>query len=1216
MPVDTVGAAQRSPVFLKALTIKGFKSFADKTVLDFEPGVTVVIGPNGSGKSTVVDSVAWVRGAQGARALRGGKMDDVIVAGTAQRPALGRAEVSLTIDNTAHLLPIEFSEVTITRTLFRTGESEYAINGTPCRLLDIQELLSDSGIGRTQHVIVGQGQLDTVLNAKPEDRRSIIEEAAGVLKYRKRKEKAERRLEATEGNLLRLNDLLREVRRQLRPLERQADAARRHDGLVDELKSIRLHLAGREVDQLRSRLETLRKQRGEFETHENQLRGRLRGLDAQVIEAERALSLPGEDDVADVLTRVEALRERGRGLQALVGERLRGIQRDLDAAADEGVVETLVADATAARAELAEVDTDFDSLAPTRVEVEAAEAKVAALRAEVESLTAVSPELSPEGRERAAAEQAVEAANRAARSAEQASTVLQSKADAVAADEPALRAELAEVEALLEQVAPERETLTRSETNVAQLRAAFDADSSVALEDTDAGRHRRAAEETLEQHTVALRWAEGEASRWQARAETLAQALADAHAAAGAERLGGVDGVLGPLVDHLRIDDGMEVAVAAALGDALEAVVVDGREPARAAIERLKRGDADGLLLVVRSDDASAAQPVMAPPGSRALIDCVRATGRPGLDIAVRRLLANAVLVEAGWESALDVALSDPGILVVTREGDRFGGGKVWRAGPGGRSAVTPAALEEATTKSEAAALERERAQASVAAARQVLDDARRAEQDTARALRERKAEVDRAVDDVTKQRREFERRTAGLDERRTLLTRRLDELTARVVDLPAQQAAAEQASAEAETELELARQRLAAARRAELVAGERIAQRRAEHDRLRQSADALRRDFEVRGAAIEQRRAVLARRLEEVERRLAQRPDEEAAAQRRRAELIAKHTRVEAIGARLAERMTVAEALAERLREARRRQSEAARAAGGRLDGLRAERADAERRLQELRERHNRIEVDEAECRMRLEQAVENIRREFDCEPEVAIDAPMPEVTGNVSLAQRGRDLERELRLLGPINPLALSEYEALVERHEFLQQQLDDVKNSRRELQRVIQVVNAEIVAVFQAAFDDVSRNFSELFALLFPGGSGRITLTQPDDMLNTGIEIEARPSGKTPRRLSLLSGGERSLAALAYLFAVFRARPSPFYMLDEVEAALDDVNLQRFLSLVEEFRGEAQLVVVSHQKRTMEAADVLYGVSMPPGGSSRVISQRIRDLEFEDA
>jgi chromosome segregation protein len=368
-------------LFLKSLTLKGFKSFADKTTLEFEPGVCVVVGPNGSGKSNVVDSVAWVLGAQGARALRGAKMDDVIFAGTADRPALGRAEVSLTIDNTSGLLPIEFSEVTITRTLFRTGDSEYMINGAPCRLLDIQELLSDTGIGRQQHVIVGQGQLDSVLNARPEERRAIIEEAAGILKFRKRREKAQRRLEATEGNLLRLTDLLREVRRGLRPLERQADAARRHDGLVAELRAITLHLAGRELETLRGREERRRAQRAELATQEQDLRVRLRALDADVLDAERAIAIPGDDDVADLLTRAEALRERARGITNLLAERQRGFDRELAAVADEGVVETLVAEAASLREQLTAVDADFASLAPTRAEVESAEARVIQLTA-------------------------------------------------------------------------------------------------------------------------------------------------------------------------------------------------------------------------------------------------------------------------------------------------------------------------------------------------------------------------------------------------------------------------------------------------------------------------------------------------------------------------------------------------------------------------------------------------------------------------------------------------------------------------------------------------------------------------------------------------------------------------------------------------------------------------------------------------------------------
>ncbi|MGH9015821.1 MAG: AAA family ATPase, partial [Acidimicrobiia bacterium] len=370
-------------------------------------------------------------------------------------------------------------------------------------------------------------------------------------------------------------------------------------------------------------------------------------------------------------------------------------------------------------------------------------------------------------------------------------------------------------------------------------------------------------------------------------------------------------------------------------------------------------------------------------------------------------------------------------------------------------------------------------------------------------------------------------------------------------------------------------------------------------------------RDLEVRAGALEERRAVLARRLVAVESRLAARdPEAHAAAERHRAVLLDRAGAYQQLSGRLREHLTAADALHDRLREQRRRQSEAARASGERLDALRAERADHEEELAGVREQVGRAEIQDAETRMRLEAAVEKLRADFDCEPAAALDAPRPEVPEGTTLAGRARELERELRIMGPINPLALQEHDALEERHNFLQQQLDDVKASRRELTRIIRAVDREIITVFQTAFDDVSEHFAALFSTLFPGGTGRVSLTDPDDLLNTGIEIEARPSGKHVRRLSLLSGGERSLTALAYLFAVFRARPSPFYLLDEVEAALDDMNLHRFLDLVHEFREEAQLVVVTHQKRTMEAADVLYGVSMPPGGSSRVVSERIGD------
>ena len=361
-------------MFLKSLTLKGFKSFADTTKIELEPGITVVVGPNGSGKSNLVDAIGWVLGAQAPSVVRSKTMDDVIFAGTSARQALGRAEVALTVDNSAGLLPIDFTEVTVSRTLFRDGDSEYALNGVPCRLLDVQELLSDTGVGRQQHVIVSQGQIDAVLNARPEDRRLIIEEAAGILKYRKRRERAERRLTSTEANLNRLQDLLREVRRQLRPLERQAEAARRHAEFADELRVVRRHLAGRQIEALRRRGADLEEQHGEVTREEDEVTSRLRRLDDDVQAAETELSAAGDDDLGDLLVGLESLRERARGLAALIGERRRGAARDRASLADQGVIFSLEQEAAGLVEQLEQVRAERAELDDTRVESEETEA--------------------------------------------------------------------------------------------------------------------------------------------------------------------------------------------------------------------------------------------------------------------------------------------------------------------------------------------------------------------------------------------------------------------------------------------------------------------------------------------------------------------------------------------------------------------------------------------------------------------------------------------------------------------------------------------------------------------------------------------------------------------------------------------------------------------------------------------------------------------------
>jgi chromosome segregation protein len=1152
-------------VHLKTLTLKGFKSFADTTTLELEPGVTVVVGPNGSGKSNIVDAVAWVLGAQGPKTVRSSKMEDVIFAGTQNRAALGRAEVALTIDNSDGMIPIEFAEVTITRTLFRNGDSEYAINNVPCRLLDIQELLSDSGVGRQQHVIIGQGQLDQILNARPEDRRAVIEEAAGVLKFRRRKEKAERRLESTEGNLLRLSDLLREVRRQLRPLERQAEAARRHGDLVAELAAIRLYVAGRELTQLRQRLQTGAEAQAGLATEEQQLKSDLARLDAAVMAAEAELSAMGADDLGDDLVKVERLREQARGLSTLLAERRRGIERDRAVAVDQAVIATLEAEAARLRSELDEAEAEAERLVPDGARLADAEADLASERAEFEQRwgdgVPVASGAAAEVRgELSALESAAERGESEAQRLRQRFQGLTEKAERLAAEAQRLREETANAEAAVGPLCDE-------------LRAA---ESS-----------RLTAESTLATAEATLKGADAERHSWAARADALALALDEARARAGAERLAGVEGVVGTLLDLVHVDEGWEAAFEAAVGPALGAVVVrGGADGARRALGLLAEAGS-GAVLPLGIDR----------PRQESLFetgDAVRAhvrSGDPQVEAALDVLLAGAVCVDGSWSQALDVALRHPAAIVVTKQGDRFASSG-WRVG-GASSGATGAALDEARGKADAAAVEAQTAEAAVAAARRALDDARRREQDLTRQLADTNNRLGKGTDALARVEAEAADASTEADSIRTHLgelAERVEQERARRAELQAQLPgleAEEQSAAEAARQMQQARNRL---------------------DERSAAVGALRTDLEIRATGLEERRGYLQRRLTEVDERLSRNVAEREEAEARRVELDRKLLVTDRLAALVNDRLAWVEGHLADLRERRRRQSEAARATQARLDSSRRERADAERKLGELRERKQRAELEAQELHLRVETATETLRRELDTEPDVAMAAECPPLPEGTTAPARLRELERELRLLGPINPLALEEFNALQERHGFIEAQLEDVKASRRELSRVIKAIDQEIVQVFVGAFADVSTHFTALFEMLFPGGQARLRLTDPDNPLETGIEVEARPSGKNVRKLSLLSGGERSLTAMAFLFAVFRSRPSPFYLMDEVEAALDDVNLRRFLDLVEEFRREAQLLIVSHQKRTMECADTLYGVTMQPGGSSRVVSERV--------
>ena len=1152
-------------MFLKSLTLKGFKSFADTTRLDFEPGVTVVVGPNGSGKSNVVDAVAWVLGAQGPTTVRSGKMDDVIFAGTTKRSALGRAEVELTLDNSSGLLPIEFTELTIGRTLYRSGDSEYTLNGVGCRLLDIQELLSDAGVGRNQHVIVAQGQIDDVLNARPTDRRLIIEEAAGVLKFRKRKERAERRLEATEANLLRLQDLQREVRRQLRPLERQAEAARRYDDLVSQRRAIRLHLLGREIDLAGRRLATVALDRQNAAAREREARAGLARLDIDVAAAEARLAA-SPDDLAVLAMRVESLRERAGGLRAVVAERRRTLEGELASQVSADVVASLEAEADQVREGLVRVDAELGGVAPRRSDLEAARMSLTSEGDDLESADGaavvdisrqaahVRGEVQALARaiERATDEQLRIAARHSEREAE---------AERLAAEATELRQRLGAAEA----------------TEAEHVRACDEADAATEV----AQARLTGAESTLDE-------AEGERQRLQARADALSGALADARARAGLEALEGVEGVVGILAEVVQIDHGWELAVEAAAGEAIAAVVTADPRAARAVLACLHAADATGAVVALGGGPA----PLTRPPEGEPVRDHVHA-GDPQVARLLDRLLGAAVAVRGGWEEAAAVAVALPDALVVTRDGDRFSP-TAWRVGAGSAGA-TRAALQETAAAGRVAEAASQRAAEELRKATDHLARCRQQQDDRAQRLHHHDRQLTALTDelsDIESRRRdlvaiavESAERTATLHESLSRDGARLAELESLLTTLSHDEARGREAA-------------------------ERNQQRRQDLEQRSRALAALQAELAAQESGLVERRRLLSDRVAEVDERLASMHQARQGAGERRHRIGRKQAAVASLAEMLAGHEARLGELAAEVSERRQRQSAVTRDAAARLEALRGERAELDAELEEARAESSRCDVAEAEARLRMESAIETLRTELDADPDTATSAPAPELPEGASMSGRLRELDQELRRLGPVNPLALQEFEELSERHDFVASQLEDVRRGRRELQKVIAGIDAEIVRVFTTAFADVAHNFEQLFVTLFPGGTGRLRLIDPDNLLESGVELEARPSGKNVGKLSLLSGGERSLTALAFLFAIFRSRPSPFYVLDEVEAALDDVNLHRFLDLVDEFRREAQLVVVSHQKRTMEAADCLYGVSMQPGGSSKVVSERAAD------
>ncbi len=1186
-------------MYLKTLTLKGFKSFASATTMRLEPGITCVVGPNGSGKSNVVDALAWVMGEQGAKSLRGGKMEDVIFAGTAGRPPLGRAEVSLTIDNTDGALPIDYTEVTITRTMFRGGGSEYAINGTSCRLLDVQELLSDSGLGREMHVIVGQGQLDTVLRATPEERRGFIEEAAGVLKHRRRKEKALRKLETMEANLTRVQDLTGEIRRQLGPLGRQAEAARRAAVIQADARDSRLRLLADDLVALTSVLDqevadeaALIERRTAVEDALADVRQRLTDVERRGTDAAPELTRAQERFV-----RLQSLRDRMESTGSVAAERVRLLSQDEEHESTSGRdPDELRAQAAQAReaetALLAEVARTTEELAVAVAAREGAESAFAQEQARLARLA------------RAAADRREGLARLAGQAGARRSRIEAGEAEIgrLRGIVEAARARAAEAErefsGLEGSVAVEEEGEEgldhTHEVAAARLAAAETEVERLVAEEREAERQRSSSAARLEALELSLRRKDG--------AATLLAAADDDH------------GVVGTIASLLHVSGGHEAAVAAALGWASEALAVPTADHAARAISSLRSDDGGRAALLV-GGTATPSDPAAWPTLDADAVwarDVVSAPDdvRP----AVEQLLDRVALVPTAAHAVALVARRE-GVTAVTADGDVFGPGWARGGSSAGESLLeVQAAVAETRTTLEAATGRAERARFALAAAR---EEARHATTDVETAL-EALHESDARMAAVAERLGGLGAtvRTASAEADRT--ERTITDATARLAtdrtELEALQARLEEAQAEPAEEsdepatderdrLELAASRARTAE-TELRLTLRTREERARAHKGR--ADSL------EGAA----RNELAARERLRERR----------ERRRREATVAEAVRAAADYA--VGRVTSALAVATTARdvaeaERLRRDHEAS--------ALRQELTTVQDELRDLTDTAHRDEMARARQVARIEQLQAKAVEELGIDPEVLVDEfgphqPVPHVAGpgedpaqapepaayvRDEQEKRLRRAERGLQALGRVNPLALEEFAALEERHTFLTTQLEDLKRSKRDLLDIVKEVDERVEEVFTEAFHDTEVQFERVFARLFPGGEGRLVLTDPGNMLTTGIEVEARPPGKKVKRLSLLSGGERSLVAVALLVAIFKARPSPFYIMDEVEAALDDTNLGRLITLFEELRDSSQLIVITHQKRTMEVADALYGVSMRGDGVTTVVSQRIRDV-----
>jgi chromosome segregation protein len=1179
-------------VHLTSLILKGFKSFADRSVLTLEDGVTVVVGPNGSGKSNISDAVLWVLGEQSAKTLRGQAMEDVIFAGSSARQAVGVAEVDLVLDNSDSTLPLEFEEVTISRRMYRSGESEYLINQAPARLMDVQDLLHDSGLGRDTHSIISQGRLDEVLNSRPEDRRSLIEEAAGVLKHKKRKERAIRKLAGLEAHLGRARDITGEIERQLRPLQRQADKAASHAELVERVREYEVALAVDDLRALRASWDQVEKREREadadIELSRLKLADKERELDKfQSMLEEKGLFVGDLSEqrrrMQSILERLDAglllLEEKGKNLVSRLSE-LRGKLHHSESRATQRAAEL-----EKLAAERAETDGRLRGLYAQLNEArkESEQTRKARMAAD-EELARLSTETR---RARKQLEDEREALSRAEQSLSSARIEEQLLADRVESAreqrqsaQSTLSARRSRLETLTEQLRKLTRDLTLAESDV---------DKRVRVLDS-----RRKDLDTQRESLSGVR------SRMRA-IEEIDRAFASASPALAYAISNEKDlkGFMGPVAQSIHAPEQLESLVERLLGPDLWGLLVKDAKAA-GKIARKLSAETEGEISIVPAADARVTMKGRPKAGTR-LFDMLECEDK--CRAAIEALIGDVYLVDSVEDAFAASAADTTGAKFATVDG-----AVVWPNGKltlGAQVADTEGVLvrkrklNELEDEGAAMTARVGEAEASAAEAEEALSLAQQDALELSQKMATVRGENDALLEEIGR----LEAQLTAIDQETESLDKRITEVRDRTgKDAPALTSHAEKIESLV----------------AELEAlDEAYARAREERDgRFRDESATSERlsACQVDIATVSEREVHLKRQVNSIKNELAELNEAVLRSHELEQALELLRVRIEPVHELYTALQERADHWAIKLRDrARFEQADSVSLRTTVHDAQDAVRiASAE--VAEKNDAMGDLRVEKAQLEVQVNQAVRRIVEDIGVPLETAMQSP--EIDSRAEAEETAHRLRKQINSLGPVNPVAMEEFEALKSRGDFMSDQIADLEAARKALAKVIAAIDRKMRDRFLETFEEVDKHYQEIFAVLFPGGTAQLQLTDPDDADLTGVEVIAQPRGKKLAKMSLMSGGEKSLTALALLFAVYRTRPCPFYILDEVEAALDDTNLRRFVAFVDSMRAHTQFIIVTHQRRTMEMADVLYGVTMQADGVSKVVSQKLeRALEYAE-